>query len=329
MSEFRVEVVEIGEIRKHENADSLSIVHVHGGYPCIIKTGEFKEGDKAVYIPIDSLLPLSAPRFAFLRKDDSTASFHRLKAVLLRGTFSMGLLVPADPSWQVGQNVQAELGITKYEPPAPTQMDTDNEHCPFPFPTYTDIEGLRRWPDILQEGENVIITEKIHGCNALYLWHNNRLWVGSHRAMKKLNADNVWWRIAFDHYLDRKLPSYPDTIFYAEVFGWVQDLRYGARQGELFVRFFDVRDIKTLKYLHYHDFLDIADALELPTVPRLYEGSWHKDLLTLAEGPSNIITANHVREGFVVKPTTERFDDRIGRVILKQIGEGYLTRKGG
>ena len=43
----------------------------------------------------------------------------------------------------------------------------------------------------------------------------------------------------------------------------------------------------------------------------------------------SVIGADHVREGFVVKPTAECFDDRIGRVILKMVGEGYLLRKGG
>jgi len=36
---------------------------------------------------------------------------------------------------------------------------------------------------------------------------------------------------------------------------------------------------------------------------------------------------NHVREGIVVKPLTERWSSTIGRVFLKQPGEGYLLRK--
>jgi hypothetical protein len=50
MSEWIVRVVEIGEVVKHPNADSLSITEVEG-YPCIIRTGDFQTGDKAVYIP--------------------------------------------------------------------------------------------------------------------------------------------------------------------------------------------------------------------------------------------------------------------------------------
>lgn len=37
--------------------------------------------------------------------------------------------------------------------------------------------------------------------------------------------------------------------------------------------------------------------------------------------------AVYVREGFVVKPLRERYHPRLGRVILKRHGEGYLLRK--
>src|SRR3989337_1289584 len=107
MTEFRVQVVEIGEVRKHQNADSLSITDVHGGYPCVIRTGEFKEGDKAVYIPVDSLVPLDDPRFSFLKKDCSR-THHKIKAVKLRGVFSMGLLIPSELQWNAGEDVQEE-----------------------------------------------------------------------------------------------------------------------------------------------------------------------------------------------------------------------------
>ena len=46
-SDSRVFAIRIESIRKHENADTLSIVDVFGGYPCIIRTGDFVEGDVA------------------------------------------------------------------------------------------------------------------------------------------------------------------------------------------------------------------------------------------------------------------------------------------
>ena len=55
---LKVEVVEIGELEKHPNADTLSIVKVKG-WQCIVKTDEFKDVKLAAYIPIDSLIPES------------------------------------------------------------------------------------------------------------------------------------------------------------------------------------------------------------------------------------------------------------------------------
>lgn len=59
MSEFQVRVVQLGEIRKHPGADNLSITEIGGagGYPVILRTGEFQQGDRAVYIPVGALLP--------------------------------------------------------------------------------------------------------------------------------------------------------------------------------------------------------------------------------------------------------------------------------
>lgn len=334
MSEFQISVVEIGEIRKHENADALSVSMVHGGYPCIVKTGEFKEGDKAIYIPVDSMVPLDNPQFAFLRKEGENKEYHRVRALKLRGLFSMGLLIPADPSWQVGQNVQAELGIKKYEPPEEMHMGGEDEHCPFDFPVYTDIEGLRKWGDVLQEGEKVVISEKIHGANGRWLYWQDRLWVGSHNKIKRESSSNLWWKIAKDCKLEEILKENPGIVLYGEVYGCVQSLKYGHTNGKASVSFFDAMNLKDRRYLDYDAFRELLGAHypinhdALKSVPILFVGPWKKELVRLAEGTTMILGADHIREGIVIKPVKERFDDRIGRVILKYHGEQYLTRKG-
>lgn len=45
MSEFHVEVVRVGPVTKHPNADTLSITNIHGGYPVIMRTGVFDAMD--------------------------------------------------------------------------------------------------------------------------------------------------------------------------------------------------------------------------------------------------------------------------------------------
>ena len=323
MSEFKIEVVEIGKIEKHPNADNLSITHIHDGYPVIIRTGDFKEGDKAVYVPVDSVIPLDAPKWAFLN------GHNRIKAKKLRGVFSMGLLVQADSGWYIGQDVREVMNIVKYEPPEPLTVRGENEHCPFAFPNYTDVEALRRWPDILEVGEEVILTEKLHGASSKYVFHDGQLWVGSHHNVKKYNPDNMWWKVAEKYQLEKRLAEIPDYILYGETYGNVQDLKYGASKNDLFLAFFDAFSLASGKYVNWDSLVMVLSLAGLLTFspPILYRGPWAHNLVSLSDGPSLVPRANHVREGFVVKPTTERFHDSIGRVILKMHGEDYLTRK--
>jgi hypothetical protein len=132
MSELHVPVVRIGKVGKHPNADTLSITQA-GGFPVIFRTGDFKEGDLAIYVPIDSLLPLDNPLFRFLAKAEPTpGSYHRLKALRLRGIFSRGLLAPAsDPRTAKGTPIVGRriwptcYGIKKYEPELPVSMNTE------------------------------------------------------------------------------------------------------------------------------------------------------------------------------------------------------------
>jgi RNA ligase (TIGR02306 family) len=328
MSEFHVVVVEIGKFGKHPQADSLSILQVMGAYPCIFRTGDFQEGDKAVYIPVDSLVPAKDPRFSFLTESE-TKEWVRIKARKLRGLFSMGLLVKADPSWEVGQNVQEQLGIKKYEPEEKLALNTENEHDYGFMPCYTDIEGLRKYKHILVPGEDVSILEKIHGSNQRVVYRDGRLWVGSHHQIKKEDDRNLWWKAANKYDLATKLQQAENIVLFCEVYGQVQDLTYGAKQGELFLAFFDAYDSLIGKYLGFYEFKDLIEKLALPMAPVLYVGPWSEDLLALCNGKTTVPSANqaHCREGFVVRPTTERWHEKIGRVIFKMVGETYLLRK--
>lgn len=318
MSEFHVQIVKIDNIERHPNADSLSISMIHGGYPVIFRTGDFKIGDLAIYIPVDAVVPMNDCRFSFLGTN------RRIKAKRLRGVFSMGLLIPNENNWVEGQNVQTELGITKWEPTEEFKLSGDDESPPPFLQEYTDIEGLRKFPLILEEGEEVVITEKCHGANSRYLYKDERLWAGSRTRVKKENDEIAWWKVTKQYDLVNKLNKCPNIAFYGELYGKVQDLNYGV--NGLALMFFDAKNVDTQKYLDYDDFIKLTTKLELPVVPVLYRGPWSNELRKLANGPSMVVGANHIREGFVVKPIHERWDQRCGRVILKLIGEDYLLR---
>lgn len=417
MSDFHVEVVRLANVAKHPNADTLSIADANG-QPVIFRTGDYAEGDLAVYIPVDAIVP-DTEEFAFLK------GHRRIKAAKLRGVFSMGLLAKVRDGMAEGDDVQAIMGVEKYDRDAHLSSprrsggsiaNGDSEPAPpFAFPEYTDIEGYRRHKHVLRGranlvpanadgtpatdaqieaeiiGEEVVLTEKIHGANARFVYRDGRLWVGSRHQVKarpgakrtsykvthevagerrvapdgyhaeksladvhkaQINAEieaspgnprsivmvetvehevkpSTWWQVATDLGLEDKLKQIDSCAIYGEVYGQVQDLKYGKTGVELVL--FDALDTTTGRYLDHDDFVEVARFIGLPTAPVLYRGPWSEDLLALAEGPSTIPGADCIREGFVVRPVKERRDDGrggIGRVILKVVGENYLLRKG-
>jgi RNA ligase (TIGR02306 family) len=328
VTEFHVNVVRIGAINKHPNADTLSITHVHGGYPCIVRTGELAEGDLAVYIPVDSMVPVDVPRFSFLAPKGASITAGdktRIKAKRLRGIFSMGLLVPPDADWTQGMDVAERLGITKYEP-TEAEPDVADEADPGTMPPYTDIEGLRRWQDVFVTGEEVIATEKIHGENFRAMHDGTRLWVGSRTRIKRASTESKWWQAARSAGLEERLAQFPGIVVYGESHGYTGGFPYGSDKRATQLRIFDAMDSKTRTYFDVDAFFDLAGKIGVPTVPVLYRGPFTLEALTnLAEGQSTL-DKTHVREGFVVRPVHERHDDRVGRVILKMHGEGFLVR---
>ena len=62
-------------------------------------------------------------------------------------------------------------------------------------------------------------------------------------------------------------------------------------------------------------------------MPLLFAGPYDESKVPLlAEGPSTVTGAKHVREGCVIRPVNERTDPEIGRVQLKIVSNGYLER---
>lgn len=336
-TEHNVTVTRLGDIIKHENADTLGITEVDGR-PCVVRLGEWSPGDLAVYVPIDSIVPTKDPRFAFLSDKAKADGGYRVKALRLRGTFSMGLLVRPDADMSEGDDVTEHLGITVYEPdagrngshgPGGSFLSSGAEKGPGVLPVY-DVESARKYRHLLNDGEDVVLTEKIHGANARFVWHDDRLWAASRNQFKAPSETDLWWTLANRYNLAR-LADFPGIALYGEAFGQVQDLKYGADDHRLVL--FDALDIRTRRWLDYDAFLALAATLDIPTAPELHRGPWSADawptMKALAEGPTLLGMGAHVREGWVLRPTMERYDHRLGRVQMKLHGEGFLTRKGG
>ncbi len=319
MSFFAAEVINLPEPIDHPNADNLFIFQLTKPLQVNVigNKDSWRGKTKAVYCMIDSVFP-QMEEYEFL------GSSRRLKAKRLRGIYSAGMLLPAEDSWEVGQDVKDVLGITKYVEPAET-MDTsyDSESGPQGERKYTDIENIKRFPDVFQEGEPIVLMEKLHGCCGAFCWSGNRLYCGSRRRWVK-DGKNAWWDTARKTGLADKICDYPDYIFFGEVLG-VQDLKY----NNLPLKFFDVYSIAEARFLNYNEMFPLLNKLGLEMVPVLYEGPWLglEKMADYAEGKSTL--AEHVREGWVGRPAIqERYDLSIdGRCVLKCVGADYTLRK--
>lgn len=334
MSTFACPIVRVTGITKHPNADTLSMATVEG-CPVIFGTEMFKEGDPAIYVPVDAVVPETVQGTEFLGKH------RRIKAKKLRGIFSMGLLLPLEPTLMgvIGcvqiepnpEDVASVLGITKYEEPEPLFMQTEQAPAPKTpsFPPVYDVESFRKYHHLFTPGEEVYVSEKIHGTNARFVYWDGQLHCGSHKTWKAVDERNLWWRVAKAYNLEQRLKHDPGMIVYGEIYGQVQDLKYGAKLNELFFRAFDVYHTGVGQWFSYRPFLCWCDEMEIPRVPTLYKGEYtgFEALAPLAEGKSTL--ADHMREGFVIKPTDERWNNETGRTIAKLVSEAYLLRKGG
>lgn len=324
MSKFTVEVVPL-DLEPHPNATALSVLR-HKGYTLVCKTADFEGSALAAFVPVDAVVP-DTEEWRFVGSD------RRVKPAKLRGVVSMGVLKPGKdfPHWKAGDDVAAELGITKWEPPPMPEAGGQDLPEPAAFHRYTDIERLQSHPYLLRPGEQVVVTEKLHGSNVRYGVVGGEFMVGSHAKRKAPNPDSIFWKPAIKHEVEAKLRAWQavhapgsDVLLHGEVVG-VQDTRYGATSGSPGLRLFDLS--VNGQYLDHQAAVVAIDEMGLPRVPVVHIGEFDYEFVVgQAEGQSTI--ADHVREGVVVKPLAERWDENVGRVILKAIGIGFRTRKG-
>lgn len=332
MSSLIVEVCKIDKVEKHPNADTLEIISVKG-WQLISQLGLWHEGDKAVYVPIESVIPKELSD-----KMNITNYLHngRVKCVKLRGQPSFGVLIPALEEWEIGTDVSTILGITKYEPPVkivrfhgqPSQSLPNNEK----FPNFTDVENLRNFTDSFTDGEEVEFTEKLHGCNVKLGKIDGQLMAGSRRFIWKMPEDVETWKDNWywhPHLIDGIKDLFAnnnnqDIVIYGETYGRVQYLNYDI-PGKLAFAAFDIKIDG--KWVDRDRFNDICSSYNIPRVPILYRGPYSLDLVKqYATGLTIQGNNKHIREGIVIRPAAERAN-QFGRVIFKYLNDDYLLKR--
>jgi RNA ligase/PHA02142 OB-fold domain len=385
VSEFTVTTTRIKEILPHPQAERLELALLEGlDWQVVVGKDDFNAGDKVFYIPIDAQIPEIVSDAWGITK---YLSHGRTKAVKLRGEKSFGVIVKAHPVCgegfakeieevnkekaayfaredyaapfrtyhepEIGEDVAWFFNITKYEPPEPVNITGNMVKNPNPhFHKYTDIERLQNWQHIFEDGEPVIVTEKIHGCssrNGIVINAETdelEFVVGSHTTQKKLtgeygkNMGGTIFELPYLVFRVREMLGFllnewdvdgADRIFslilFGEIYGkGVQDLQYSTSEPS-----FAAFDISVNEdYIPFDTFMYCCKIFDIPTAPVLYSGPYDRDLMTeLASGPTIIGNGAHMREGIVIRPEEEVVHPRLGRKILKLVSDDYLLRKGG
>jgi len=335
MSLHEINIVQLDKIEPHPNPDvtAMELTYIWG-WQCCIGKGQFKAGDKAIYIPPDYLCPTNHPSFDFLAKEGKTKE--RIRVRRLKGTISQGLLISVPKELEhlpLGTNVIDQLGIERYEPLL--SKSTGGNFVGAPSGLYCpkfDVESWQRWNDKFVIGEQVRVTEKLHGASSRFTFAKNTnkeqiQFCGSRVNWMEEDDKNIWW-IAF-----RQCPAIgewcknnPEKIIFGEVFGQVQSLKYGAKKNDVFFAAFGILD-KNI-WLDFDDAKKSANEYGVPCVPLLYSGPFDiESIKKLAEGDSSWSGANHMREGCVILPEHERVDSDLGRVQLKIVSDRYLTKE--
>lgn len=333
MSIHEALVVKIPEIQPHPDPETLRLgIVMIDDYQVVVAKDQWKAGDLAIYIEPDTMVPVDLEEFSFLKKKD-TQTHHRIKVIRLRGCYSQGLLVPAPEGSKVGDDFWEKLCLERYEPKvhsgANCSADTAKGPSGIISPKY-NLENWRKYGKrMFEHGEPVVITEKIHGCNARFLFHEGEMHCGS-RTRWVSKADNVWWTcLEQNPWIEKYCRLNPSHVFYGEIYGNVQSLRYGHGPGEFSFALFDVMDGKTGTYFGATDLIELRSFPDVEVVPVLYVGPYSREVvLEHTDGQTTIKGADHIREGCVVKPAKDG-STRWGRRALKSVSDRYLLKDKG
>ena len=161
----------ITQLIPHPNADRLDLVKILG-FQCVTQKGLYKEGDEVIFVQPDTILPDSEWAVEYKKYSPK-----RIKAIKLRGEFSEGVIIPLSLVNEffkeipiIGQDCSHELGIIKYDPPVPQDLDAIG-FLPYGI-GQTDEE---RWENIenIPFGEIVDLTLKVDGQSCTYYYNVN------------------------------------------------------------------------------------------------------------------------------------------------------------
>lgn len=313
-----VKMVTIKDIQPAQNSDFLDRVEFEElGWNAITKRGSNVIGETVMFIPPDSVLPFELSEALNITQYTNKG---RVRVTKLRGNRSEGLI--ADRAI-----VEPYLPyIMKWEDlPTHEQMRGDAmplAQTPYSFSKFYKMPNILNEPFTFHDGEQVWISEKIHGTNFRFgVFQNPETglyddYVGSHNVVLKYNEANLYWK-AYNMYFNGCIPQ--DVLFFGEIYGpGVQDnFAYGLTGIAVAVFAIMLKG----EYINPLNVMEYCVSLDLPVVSfHRHVFSGLEELREMADSPSEV-TDKHGREGIVI--VSDAFPNR----MAKCIGFNYLAGK--
>jgi RNA ligase (TIGR02306 family) len=320
-----------------EGADAIEKATVLG-WQLVVKKGEYQVGDLMVYCEIDSLLP-ERPEFEFMKPRGM-----RVRTIRLRGQVSQGICFPLSflsDNFPVVEDADCtdELGIIKYEPPVPANL---NGIAKGKFPSFipkTDETRVQVLQPILDKykGQKCYISEKLDGSSTTYYIKDGEFGVCSRNLELIEDEENSFWKVARQLDIENKLRTLGGNFaIQGELMGeGIQSNKLRLKAQTIYV--FNIFDIDKYEYLDFEKFCEVMKVLDLPVVPIITtEYELENDIEAIVK--RSVIKSQLCKEvwaeGIVIRPMKEFNDfllqDSCGntRVSFKAINPEFLLKYG-
>ena len=349
MSSFKVSREKI-KLFDHPNADLLQIGKV-GVCQVVVQKGLYKDDDVVVFAPEKSILTgtIRDEYDKYLAGDAK----NRVKAVRLRGQLSCGIIIPQELlpelTSEIGEDISALLGITKYRPVIPKELDGDAEAVVIDHYHKHDCEQYLVYEDNFVADERVVVTEKVHGVQSSIVSNGSRV-KGNIQIMSKGLADddimfsitpenmgNMHLRAVFSEDLEPHMLALLEANFgvssedhllnTVQVIGEIvpSQKSYNYGQEKPTIRIFKMLLTKGDDVPVVLQYDQVPDFFRKLWVPVLYDGPFSRAaVVPLCEGKEQVSGKElHIREGAVVCPYVARRASDGTHLVVKIINPKY------
>lgn len=268
-----------------------------------------------------------------------------------------------------GDDVAELLGITHYEPVEVGQMKGESGAAPkrryprtlkgwffwglhklgvgvrpssmevsFDVPIY-DVDAYKNFQGAFEPGELVVVTEKVHGSNARYMYLDGTMYAGSHRQWKHEKSGCVFRKVLEQQpWIEEWCRAHEGSTLYGEVVPTQKDFNYGCTGDQKKFLAFDIRHEDGTWAKPW--ILQVENAggqsttycttlgEQIQAVPLIGAGPFDKEMVTKwVDGQSKVEGANHIREGVVINSVEPRYVRGLGRLQLKVVSNAYLEKQ--